>query len=79
MDFETTTVTELQAQTSQVLGKLTQVGKIMVVRGTKAEAYLLSVAEYEQITAAFEALRDLGAGKTRNYREIEAETLTADS
>ncbi|MCW5878513.1 MAG: type II toxin-antitoxin system Phd/YefM family antitoxin [Anaerolineales bacterium] len=63
-------MTEIRTKTTEVLDELSQVGKIMILRRSKVEGYLLSADEYEQLVAAFEALRDLRAGKTRDYREV---------
>jgi PHD/YefM family antitoxin component YafN of YafNO toxin-antitoxin module len=70
MTLATTNVTELRTKTTQVLDELSQVGKIMILRRSKVEGYLLSASEYKHLVDAFEALRDLRAGKTRNYREV---------
>ena len=73
MTLATTNVTEMRTKTTKVLDELSQVGKIMILRRSKVEGYLLSAAEYDQLVAAFEALRDLRDGKTRNFQEVAEE------
>ncbi len=70
MTLATTNVTEMRTKTTEVLDELSQVGKIMILRRSKVEGYMLSAAEYEHLVAAFEALSDLRAGKTHDYREV---------
>ena len=73
MALKTASVTDMRTNTTELLDELSQVGKIMILRRSKVEGYLLSADEYDQLVAAFEAVRDLRDGKTRNFREVAEE------